>query len=348
MTPDRSVLIVGNFLSAAGNTRAVCEDLADRLAGNGWQVTRTSGHPGRLRRLLDMVGTAWRRRHHYEVAQIDVFSGPAFLWAEAVCLTLRLLRKPFILTLHGGGLPEFAARWPGRVRRVLRPAQVVTVPSRYLLEQMQPYRDDLLLLPNPLAVRQYPFRRRDHPAPRLVWLRAFHAVYNPTLAVRALAALSPDFPQAHLTMIGPRKDETYEETLQMAEALGVRDRLETPGSIPKEDVPRWLSGGDIFINTTNADNTPVSVIEALACGLGVVTTNVGGIPYLVRHEQEALLVPPDDLDALVAAIRRLLADPTLAGRLSQAGRALVEPFDWDVILPQWEKLLGDAARGRQP
>ena len=118
----RSVLIIGNFLSASGGSRGVCEDLAERLAANGWHVLTASRRRPKLLRLADMLLTASRHRHEYAVAQIDVFSGPAFCWAEAVAWTLRRLDKPYVLTLHGGNLPEFAARWPGRVRLLLASA----------------------------------------------------------------------------------------------------------------------------------------------------------------------------------------------------------------------------------
>jgi glycosyltransferase involved in cell wall biosynthesis len=108
--------------------------------------------------------------------------------------------------------------------------------------------------------------------------------------------------------------------------------------VPKADISVWMQRGDIFLNTTNTDNTPISVLEAMACGLCVVSTNVGGIPYLVRHEYDALLVPPDDADAMTAAVQRLLNDPALAARLSAQAQQSARQFDWSIILPQWERL----------
>ena len=84
-----SVLVIGNFLSSHVGTRAVCEDLAAQLRELGWPVLTASSRRPRLARLLDMLATTWRQRRSYEVAQVDVFSGPAFFWAEAVCWTLR-------------------------------------------------------------------------------------------------------------------------------------------------------------------------------------------------------------------------------------------------------------------
>jgi glycosyltransferase involved in cell wall biosynthesis len=339
-------MLVGTFLSSSKRNQSVCEELAAHLEGAGWSILTTSHRPGRAARLLDMVSTTWRRRRDYVVAQVDVYSGAAFSWAEAVCLTLRAVRKPYVLTLHGGNLPDFARRWPRRVRRLLRTAAVVTTPSRYLLEQMQPYRADLRLLPNPLDVAAYPYRLRAAVQPRLVWLRAFDETYNPTLAPRIIALLAKDIPDVQLTMIGPDKgDGSRQRTEQLAGQLGVADRITFQGAIGKRDVPAALSQGDIFLNTTNVDNTPISVMEAMACGLCVVSTNVGGIPYLVEHEQHALLTPPDSAPAMAAAVRRVLGEPGLAQRLSQDGRRQVEQFDWSHILPRWQWLLHSIAGG---
>lgn len=335
-----SLLLVGNFLSATTGVRSVSEDLATQLVGQGWPVLTTSTKPGRWARLGDMLNTIWRRRLEYNVAHVEVYSGPAFVWAEATCTLLARLGKPFILTLHGGNLPNFARRWPGRVRRLLKAARAVTTPSRYLFEQMQPYRDDLRLLPNPLPLERYQFRARNPLQPRLLWLRAFHAIYNPALAPQVVAQLTTEFPALHLTMLGPDKgDGSLQSMQQTATALGVIDRINQMGAVPKNAIPGWLDKADIFLNTTNVDNTPVSILEAMASGLCVVSTNVGGLPYLLEHERDALLVPPNNPAALAAAVRRLLTEPTLAASLALNARRKVEQWDWALLLPQWQELL---------
>src|SRR4051794_40856340 len=165
----RNVLLVGTFLSVKRGVRSVCEDLALHLSHAGWDVLTTSDKSQRLPRLIDMTSTAWLRRNEFGVAQVDVYSGPAFFWAEAACWILQLAGKPYVLTLHGGDLPAFARRWPFRVRRLLRSSAAVTVPSRYLLEQMKQYREEVQLQPNPLELADYKFRLRRNPQPGLVW-----------------------------------------------------------------------------------------------------------------------------------------------------------------------------------
>lgn len=381
------VLLVGNFLSTARpGSSTVCELLARRLSSAGWPVLTTSDKSARLSRLADMLRTIWRRRNEYAVAQVDVYSGPSFIWAESVCWLLGRLRKPFVLTLHGGNLPAFARRWPGRVRRLLNSASAVTTPSRYLQEALGTYCDDLLLLPNAIDLNLYPFRLRSHAQPKLIWLRAFHNIYNPCMAARAVAHLlemenlrplassasgsqpstlnhqlhsAPSSPVAsssvvsasspsdlrspisdlRLAMFGPDKgDGSLERVRSEVKRLGLERRISLPGFVSKTQVPTALNSGDIFLNTTNVDNTPVSVIEAMACGLCVVSTNAGGIPYLLRDKEDALLVPLNDAPAMANAIHSIVAEPSLAARLSRNARGKAEKFDWSVVLPQWERL----------
>jgi glycosyltransferase involved in cell wall biosynthesis len=333
------VLLVGNYLDPIRYSPPVSLELAFRLRAQGWKVLLTSTYENRFLRLLDIVATVFLKRDSYQIAHIDVFSGLAFLWAEVTCWALRFLQKPYVLTLRGGNLPMYAKKWPGRVRSLLSSAAVVTAPSQYLFQEMQPYCPSLEFLPNPINLPAYSFQERKQVAPCLVWLRAFHHIYNPSLAPRVLALLINEFPDVKLTMFGPdKRDGSFELTKRVAQDLGMQSRIDCPGAVPKEQVPESLQIGDIFLNTTNIDNTPVSVMEAMACGLCVVTTNVGGLPYLLKNGVDALLVPPDDPQAMANAIRRLLTEPELAEKLSANARHKVEGFDWSVILPQWESL----------
>jgi glycosyltransferase involved in cell wall biosynthesis len=339
MSMNREILFVGNFLSQTTQIRFVCEDLAERFTHANWSVIKTSHKPQRLARLLDMVLTIWRQRLAYRVALVEVYSGLSFWWAEIAALTLKILGKPYVLALHGGNLPAFSRRWPSRVRRLLKGAAAVTTPSLYLQSNLRIFRDDIKYLPNGMNIAHYNYQPRTRAAPRLCWLRRLHHIYNPLLAIKMLGLLVADFPEIRLDLIGPDGgDGTLQEVVSLATALGVDHNLRIIGGVPKPSVPGELDQSDIFLNTTNYESFGVSVMEAAACGLGIVTTSVGELPYLWQHEQEALLVPPDDPAAMAAAVRRLLAEPDLVAKLSRQARQKAEQFDWAVILPQWEEL----------
>ena len=343
---SQSLLFVGNYLSAVRGARQVGEDLAERLSERGWHVLLVSSKLNKAVRLLDMVWTTWAQRNRYRVAHVEIFSGLAFYWAVAVSWVLRLLGKPYVFTLHGGNLPEFARKNPQRVRKLFATAEIVTTPSRYLQESMRAYRSQLQLIPNPIDIQRYPFQKREMPKPRLVWLRSFHEIYNPGMAVRVLHQLSGEFPDIRMIMVGVDKgDGSYAGTLRLAEELGIQSRLEFPGRVEKDEVPTWLNKGDIFLNTTTIDNTPVSVLEAMACGLCVVSTNVGGIPYLLDDGVDSLLVPSGDVDSMSGAVRRILNRPELGKGLSENARKKAEGFDWNLVLPKWENLFLAVSRG---
>ena len=114
--------------------------------------------------------------------------------------------------------------------------------------------------------------------------------------------------------------------------------MRLPSFLGTERKLREGSAVDIFINTSHVDNMPVAVLEGGALGLPVVSTTVGGITHLLKDGETALLTSDGDVEAMVAAIQRLLRDPDLAGRLSTAGRRLAERSSWEQVRPQWEAL----------
>lgn len=340
----KGVLIVGSFVGSGPLSRYVGGALSERLGAAGWNSVVTSRSTSRLGRVADMTATALRARRLYSVALVEVYSGPAFRWAEWVCLLLRMLGKPYILALHGGDLPRFASTHPDRVRKLLGSASKVVSPSAYLATELGWLGTAIGIMPNPLEPDAYPFRQRSGGGRHLLWLRAFHAIYNPSMFPRVLARLAKDHPAVRGTMIGPDKgDGSLAEVRRVAEELGVAGRMDLVPGIPHHEVGAWMDRADIFVSTTNYDNTPVSVLEAMACGLPVVSTAVGGVPYLLSEGATGLLVPAGDDGAMERAILRLFEDPGLVSRLSSGGRTQVEGYAWSRILPKWTDLLASVA-----
>ncbi|MFN7624287.1 MAG: glycosyltransferase family 4 protein [Acidobacteriota bacterium] len=344
--PNRTaILLIGNFLTNSLGTRHVSEDLAEQLTARGWPVITTSSYPGRLRRGLDMLLTIWRRRDDFAIAHIEVYAGLAFIWAELSAFLLRRLGKPYLLTLHGGSLPGFARRWPRRVRKLLSAAVTVTTPSTYLLEELGGFGAKLHLIPNAITITRYHHRSRSVLHPRLLWLRAFDHIYNPTLALAVVDQLRDEFPELSLVMIGPDKgDGSLELTRQRISELKLNRFVTLTGRLSKMEIASQLDAADIFLNTTSVDNFPVSVLEAMASGLCVVSTRVGGIPQMLDDGKNALLVPPDDPSAMAAAVRRLLTEPNLATHISEKARQMATSCDWQPVIDRWEELLNTLIR----
>ncbi|MBW8867518.1 MAG: glycosyltransferase family 4 protein, partial [Acidobacteria bacterium] len=92
---------------------------------------------------------------------------------------------------------------------------------------------------------------------------------------------------------------------------------------------------DVYLTATNIDNMPGSVIECLSCGLPVVTTDAGGVPYIVTHDETALIVPRDDHEALAEQAMRLLRDADLAVHLARNGRTACVNYAWPAVRSEW-------------
>jgi glycosyltransferase involved in cell wall biosynthesis len=287
-----------------------------------------------------MLKTVWGERNNYNLAQIDVFSGKAFVFAEVSAWVLSHLNKPIVLTLHGGKLPEFSQQHPQRVQRLLSKAQVVVTPSPFIQSALDKSHKDIHYIPNPIDLSDAIFRLRAKPTPQLIWVRAFHEIYNPSLAPGVIKLLVSEFPEVHLMMLGPDKgDGSLAHMKDVAKNLGVADKIEVVGGVPHLEIPKWLDKADIFINTTNYDAAPRSVLEAMANGLCVVSTNVGGIPNMIDDSTECLLVPPDAPIAMANAVKRILNNPKFAEKLSLNAHQKALDFDWSNVLPKWDELL---------
>jgi glycosyltransferase involved in cell wall biosynthesis len=211
--------------------------------------------------------------------------------------------------------------------------------SGYLKHTFQTFGYPVVLIPNSVDLKMYPYRIRHKPGPKLLWVRAFSRIYNPLLAVDVIAELKKDFPEARLCMVGPDKDGSLGEFMKFARLKGVIDNIIITGKLDRSDWVSLSEGYDFFINTTNIDNTPVSVIEAMALGLIIVSTNPGGIPFLLSDNADSRLVNKGDANAMVSAIKYLIEHPSEANRLTQGARLKAESFSSENTKSLWINLL---------
>lgn len=338
--------MIGNYLTSPRHNRNVWQALAERLPAMGWEVFTTSRRESKILRLLDMLATIVIKRNRYEIAQIDVFSGKAFIFAEYCARLLHVFKKPIVLTLHGGGLPNFAEKHPKRISKLLSLASEVITPSPFLQQSLSKYQNRIKIIPNGIDISTIPYKPRKSLTPRLIWIRAFHQTYNPELAVKVLSILSSDFPTIQLTMVGPDKgDGSLQAVNSLATKLAVQGRLNILPAVSYDKVPSLLDRADIFVNTTNYDTAPRSLLEAMANGACVVSTNVGGIPWMVTNLHDGLLVPPGDAPAMAGAIKSLLVDTEFALRISENARRTAERHDWSCVIPEWDKLFCEVLAG---
>jgi glycosyltransferase involved in cell wall biosynthesis len=311
------------------------EIVADLLRAEGWPVIEFSSAPSRYRRLYEIVAGLIRHRREIDVVSLQVFGGPSFVVEDIASRIARRFHIPIVMVLHGGDFPNFVQRHEKWSRAVLERAAEITAPSPFLKRTMKQLGFRCEVIPNVLDLALYPYRHRTGLKPNLFWMRSFHPIYNPEMAVQVLARLRKDYPAATLTMGGQDKG-LLGGVQTLAQSLGVADSVRFPGFLNADSKISQFEQSDIFLNTNRIDNMPVSVVEACAMGIPVVATDVGGLRDLLTDGETGLIVPDEDIDAMEAATRRLLRDRELAGRISANGRALADKSAWSAVKPQLE------------
>lgn len=336
--PKKTLLYLGNMLSKSGSNVTSIETLGLFLTQESYKVIRSSSKENQVLRFLDMLSAILKNRKQVDFVLIDTYSTLGFWFAYSSARLCQVLKIPYIPILRGGDLPERLKKSPALCKNLFENAKINIVPSAYLMHYFKEAGyTNLKYIPNTIEISNYTFKKRSKLSPKLLWVRAFVDIYNPILALKVLEELLKDYPNAELSMVGPYKDETINE----CRAYAVEHNLPVTftGGMPKEDWLAYAKDFDIFINTTNVDNTPVSVIEAMALGLPVVTTNVGGLPFLLKDKSDALLVSPDSKEEMTSAIQSLLQSPELTQKITTAARAKVEKFDWEVVKHLWFEVL---------
>lgn len=333
-----NILYIGNKLSAHGRTPTNIETLGPLLEKEGHTVYYSSDKLKKFLRLKEMLKTIRQKKNDVDVVLIDTYSTAAFHFAWVSGRLCRTLGLKYIPILHGGNLPERFKKSAGICKRYFGKSHANVVVSEYLQAHMKRGGYDSVLIPNNIILADYKYRERTKLKPRLLWVRAFHKTYNPYMAVELVDKLVKQFPDIHLTMVGPDMDGCMDVTKAFCAQKGLDNHVEFTGKLSKKEWTALAQDADIFINTTNYDNLPVSVLEAMALGLPVVSTNVGGLPYMIKENERGLLVNPDDTTTMAKAVWKLLKDEELAGTLSKTARKYAEEFDWSVIRSKWKKL----------
>lgn len=314
--------------------------MAELFLREGYPVYSVSSRLNRLLRLADIIQTVISRRRITDILVIEVYSGLSFIMADVVSLLGKFLMIPTVGVLHGGNLPQFTKRFPRWTSRVLRRFDKLVSPSAFLANETEKYGFWTTVIPNVVDLDAYAFKLRQKVEPKLIWMRAFHSIYNPEMALRTFANVCHDHPEATMVMAGV--DKGLEGSIKsLARELGLEHAVRFPGFLDHKAKCKEFEKADIYLNTNRIDNMPVTVIEASAMGLAVVATNVGGLPDIIANGENGILVQDDNVHEMAIAVNRLLNDPALARRISENGRLLAENSAWTSVRKRWEKLFAE-------
>lgn len=337
MKKSNNILYIGNNLTKRSKYNSTMNTLSMLLSSEGYKVKKASNKKNKVFRLLDMLIAVSRNYRKADYILIDTFSTQNFYYAVIVSQLSRILKKKYIPILHGGNLPERIHKSKFLSNLIFNNSYLNIAPSMYLKTHFDGKGYKTKYIPNTIEINEYPFKERKIITPNILWVRAFDKTYNPQLAIEVLNILKTKFPEIKLCMVGPVKDDSFEACKKLVSKYSLETSITFTGVLKKEEWHKLSVGFDVFINTTNIDNTPVSVIEAMALGIPIVSTNVGGIPFLIENQKEGILVPKNNAKAMSNAIINLLEEKN--PNMTKNARNKVENFDWNEVKEKWNAIL---------
>ena len=313
--------------------------------------------PGVLRRLqrIKYVRTVvtslcyWaellRRVPRADIVHVSSASNSSFLISPTPAVLIgKLFGRRVVLNYHGGQAEEHLRDWGRSAIPVIRLADATAVQSGFLVDVFARHGLEARAIFNHVDVSRFRFRERRPLRPVFLSNRNLEDLYNVECVLRAFALVQRARPEACLTVVGDGSERGRLE--QLARDLGLRN-VNFTGLVAPEEMPALCDAADIYLNASNVDNMPLSILEAFAAGLPVVTSNAGGIPYMVTHGETGLMFEMNDHAAMAAHALRLLDDQALAEKLARQARGECDRYAWQEVRGQWLELYAEVMRGRE-
>lgn len=301
-----------------------------------------------LGRMLPFLWRLWRTLGRSDVAHVMANSGWSWhLVARPSLLLARWRHVATIVNYHGGQAEAFFAAAGGGVLSSLACATMRITPSAYLQRVFRKFELDAEIIPNVVDLSRFGFAatRDSGDAPHLIVTRNLEAIYDIPTAVRAFERVRAVFPRARLTIAGSGPERAALEDL--VARMGLANCITFAGRIDNASIHRLYQTADCLLNPSTADNMPVSLIEAMACGVPLVSTDVGGIPDLVDDGRTGWLVPVGDDRAMAERVIGLLRDPVTRASVCDAARSHVGAFGVSEVRSSWLDAYRRAAAKRR-
>lgn len=341
------IALAGPSLEIVGGQGVQARALAEGLQSEGYKVLFVPINPS------FPWGLRWVRRYpyfrtllnqvlylprllafrHADVAHIFSASYWSFLLAPApAILAARLFSRRVVLNYHSGEADDHLARWGVLVHPWLRLADEIVVPSEYLRQVFERYGYQARTIRNIVDTSHFRYRERVPLRPRLLSTRNLEPYYRVDITLEAFARLRARYPEATLTIAGCGSEEG--RLRRLAGSLG-GSGIRFVGAIDPQAMPILYDEADIFVNSSVVDNQPVSVLEAFAAGLPVVSTGTGDIPAMVRDGETGVIVPQEDAAAMAEAVAALLDRSGRALQMARRAKQEVERYTWRHVREEW-------------
>ncbi|MCJ7507486.1 MAG: glycosyltransferase family 4 protein, partial [candidate division Zixibacteria bacterium] len=278
----------------------------------------------------------------YDIIHIFSASYFSFILAPTPAILIsKLYGKKTILNYRSGEAPDHLKKWGWIVIPIIKMVDKIIVPSGFLVDVFNDFGLKADAVSNIVDFADFQFKKREIVKPKLLVTRNLEKLYNISCAIRCFEIVKREFPRAELVIIGYGKDEA--NLKRLVRELNLND-VRFTGRVEREAIPDYYDKADIFLNSSDIDNMPVSFLEAFSAGLPVVSTDSGGIPYIVEDEYNGFLVKTGDYKALAERIIHLLKNQDQAQKLIQQAKEECKKYTWEYVKEDWFRAYNSLVR----
>lgn len=301
-----------------------------------------------LFRLIPYLVNVWITLRKVQLVHLMANSGWSWhLYAAPVIWMAHLKKVPVVVNYRGGEADVFFTKSIAWVRPSLRRVAKVVVPSGFLEHVFSHFNIPSSVVPNIIDLERFlgdEKRTLNKASPHFIVCRNLEAIYDVGTALKAFSSIVAAYPQARLTIAGegPERDALEQQVAD----LGIQAQVVFTGRLDPEKMASLYMAADIMLNTSRVDNMPNALLEAMSAGVPIVSTDAGGIPYMVEHEQTALLRPIGDWEGIADAALMLLTQDNVYQRLSDNGVKDVFRYRWESVKPLWLTLYAEVLSDR--
>ncbi len=311
------------------------------------KVLQTHGVPtltvqlkkGRLWHTIFCIWKMVTKSYEYDMMVLPLFgTRNSVIWYRIITWIGTILRKKKITIVRGGSIVDRINEKGNPFIQIFQKADTIITPSSFFQHVFKEKKIESTVIENPITLSNYTFHKKNKIRPRLIWMRTFHDIYNPFMAVSIAAQLIKKYPDFELVMAGGDKG-LLDACKNAAIENGLGNRISFPGYINLQQKNQLASEYDLYICTNKVDNAPFSFIEFMAMGVPIVSVSVGGIPFMITHQSNGLLCSDNSLDEMVNQISTLIENPELASKITTQAYQYVQGYDEAIVAAKWKTLL---------
>ncbi|MES2588250.1 MAG: glycosyltransferase family 4 protein [Bacteroidota bacterium] len=322
----KKILFIANYRAKVGGISGQVDILLSHLDKNLFETTLLNTKMSPFKRFL-LFFTASFKILKYDIIHIHACShlGGFFPAIFGVFLG-KLFRKKIVLTYHGGDAEAFFHKYPRLVFFTLKRADKLIVLSDFLAQIFKKYKLEVTIIPNIRLQESTISRNKSEIKPNFVSLRALESLYNIDFILDAFKEVKSKYPNAKLTLVGSGSQKDFLIEKCKTEHI---ESVEFVGRVPNDEVLNYLNQADILLSAPKIDNMPISVLEAFETEVLVISSNVGGIPYMISHQENGLLFESGNQIDLAEKMIFALENQTQSLEMIQKAKQTLNRYAWE-------------------